>query len=95
MTQTLAEDQLHLVALVALGDLVAQPRLIDSLIAERSPDLGIVELGADSLAEMIDARLIVRGDDSGGLAGLCDHFVEQSELFGRSDFVFGHEKALP
>ncbi len=92
LTQTVAQDQLELVALVALGDLVAEAGLIDGLVAEVAPNLQGIERGADGLTKAVHAGLIIGLNDLRGSACANDELFDLSDLLS-SDFTC-HDKFL-
>lgn len=72
---TVAQDQLQLVAFVALRHLIAQVGLIHGLIAELRPDLQIIKSRRNCLAQVIYSVLIVSLNDCRSLTGSGNPFL--------------------
>ena len=92
LAQAVPEDQLDLVALVALGHLVAQAGLVHGLVGQLSPHLHVAHGGGHGLTQPVYPGLVIGGNDVGGLLGAGDHLVQHLDLF-RSNF-FCHNKSL-
>ena len=93
LTQAVAQDQLELVALVALAHLVAEVGLIDRLVAEMRPDLEIVKSRSDRLCQTVHTSLIVSLDDRGSLLCTGDHFLDHFDLL-LSNFLSHNDTKL-
>lgn len=93
LAQAVAQDQLELVALITLGDLVAEAGLIDRFVAEVAPDLQGIDGGADGLTKMVNAGLIIGLDNFRSSLSASNEFFDLSDLLS-SDFACHNEVLL-